>query len=149
MSSLNLVQVIGNVGKDPEIRSLGSGGGRVANFSVATSDRWKDKNTGQVNERTEWHRVACFNEGLIGVIEKYVKKGSKVYISGQLQTRKWQDQQGQDRYSTEIVMRAYRGELVLLGGRQNGDQVENGAEQSAMATATGSTLSDLDDEVPF
>lgn len=112
-NSLNKVMLIGNTGKDPEIRST-SDGRKVANLVIATSETWKDKNSGEKKEKTEWHRVTCFNEGLVGVIESYVKKGTKLYIEGQLQTRKWQDQTGQDKYSTEIVLQGYNCQLTLL-----------------------------------
>ncbi|MGB0718973.1 MAG: single-stranded DNA-binding protein [Bdellovibrionales bacterium] len=117
--SVNKVILVGNVGNDPEIRTF-QNGGRVANLSLATSERWNDKATGEKKERTEWHRVSVLNEGLVKVIESYVKKGSKLYIEGQLETRKWQDQNGQDRYSTEVVLRPYRGELTMLDSRNSG-----------------------------
>jgi len=119
MASVNKVTILGNVGKDPEIRSFPNGG-RVASFSVATSEIWKDKNSGEKKERTEWHKISVLNDALVGVVEKYVKKGSKVYIEGQLETRKWQDKDGVEKYSTEIVLRPYSGEIVLLDSR-NGD----------------------------
>lgn len=118
MSSLNQATIIGNVGNDPEIRSL-DGGTRLANFSIATSEKWKDKNTGEAKERTEWHRVVCWNEGLVGVIEKYVTKGTKVMVQGQLQTRKW-EKDGQDHYSTEIVLTGFDAKLILLGSSGGG-----------------------------
>ncbi len=118
--SVNKVILIGNLGRDPEIRTM-QNGGKVANLSVATSERWRDRNTGDMQERTEWHRVVLFNERLIEVAEKYLRKGSKIYVEGQLQTRKWQDQQGQDRYSTEVVLQRFRGELTMLDGRGDGD----------------------------
>src|SRR6201987_3474535 len=111
--SVNKVILIGNLGKDPEVRRM-QDGRPVVNLSVATSDTWRDKATGERRERTEWHRVVIFNENLCKVVEQYLKKGSKVYIEGQLQTRKWQDQSGQDRYSTEVVLQGFRGELTLL-----------------------------------
>lgn len=117
--SLNKVMLIGNLGADPEIRSF-QNGGRVANLRIATSETWKDKNTGERQERTEWHSVAIFSEGLVGVVERFLRKGSKVYIEGQLQTRKWQDQQGNDRYSTEVVIRGLNGTLTMLDGAQGG-----------------------------
>jgi single-strand DNA-binding protein len=117
--SLNKVMLIGNLGADPEIRSF-QNGGRVANLRIATSETWKDRNTGERQERTEWHTVAIFSEGLVNVVENYLKKGSKVFIEGQLQTRKWQDQQGNDRYSTEVVLRGYGGTLTMLDGRGEG-----------------------------
>ena len=123
--SLNKVMLIGNLGADPEVRSF-QNGGKVANLRIATSETWKDRNTGERQERTEWHTVAIFSEGLVNVCENYLRKGSKVFIEGQLQTRKWQDQSGNDRYSTEVVLR-YNGTLTMLDGR------ENQAEQVATA----------------
>lgn len=117
--SLNKVMIIGNLGADPEIRSF-QNGGRVANLRIATSENWKDKATGERREKTEWHTVAIFSEGLVGVVERYVKKGSKVFIEGKLQTRKWQDQNGQDRYSTEIVIQGLGGTLTMLDGASGG-----------------------------
>lgn len=114
--SLNKALIIGNVGKDPEIRSMQSGD-TVASFSVATSESWKDKSSGERKEKTEWHRISCFNQGLNKVIQNYVKKGSKIYLEGQIETRKWTDKDGVEKYSTEIVLRPFRGELVLLGGK--------------------------------
>ena len=123
--SLNKVQILGNLGQDPEVRSFPNGG-RVANLSIATSETWKDKNTGEKRERTEWHRVSIMADGLVGVADRYLKKGSEVYIEGQLETRKWQDQSGQDRYTTEIVLRPYSGQLIMLDGRPGGDGRANG-----------------------
>ena len=117
--SLNKVMIIGNLGRDPEIRSF-SNGGKVANLRIATSETWKDKTTGEKKERTEWHTVSIMNEGLVGVVERYLKKGSKVYIEGQLETRKWQDQSGADKYSTEIVLRGFGGTLQMLDGKSGG-----------------------------
>ena len=117
--SLNKVMLIGNLGADPEIRSF-QNGGKVANLRIATSESWKDRNTGERQERTEWHSVAIFSEGLVDVVERYLKKGSKVYIEGQLQTRKWQDQQGNDRYSTEVVIRGFNGSLIMLDSQGGG-----------------------------
>lgn len=122
--SLNKVTLIGNVGADPEIRDLQSGNA-VANISLATSESWKDKNTGEKKERTEWHRVVVWNDGLVEVIEKYVKKGSKLYIEGQMQTRKWQDQDGNDRYSTEVVLTGFDAKLLLLGDPRTGERDPN------------------------
>ena len=172
--SVNKVILVGNLGNDPEARSLNNGG-EVVNLSVATSERWNDRE-GQRQERTEWHRVVIFNENLAKVAKQYLRKGSSVYLEGQLQTRKWQDQNGQDRYSTEVVLQRFRGELVLLGGREGGgggsgswDQEERGnfsggqsssggygrATGSAAASSSGTGRaqtpfdSDLDDDVPF
>lgn len=117
--SVNKVILVGNLGNDPEVRNLPSGG-KVVNLSIATSDQWRDKNTGERKERTEWHRVVIFSEGLVRVAEQYLRKGSKVYVEGALQTRKWQDQQGQDRYSTEIVLQGFNSTLTMLDGRGEG-----------------------------
>lgn len=114
--SVNKVIIVGNLGRDPEVRTF-QNGGKVCNLRIATSENWKDRNTGERRERTEWHSVAIFSEPLARIAEQYLRKGSKVYIEGQLETRKWQDQSGQDRYSTEVVLRPYRGELTLLDGR--------------------------------
>ncbi|HRV63461.1 single-stranded DNA-binding protein [Albidovulum sp.] len=117
--SVNKVIIVGNLGRDPEVRSFPNGG-KVCNLRIATSENWRDRNTGERKERTEWHSVAIFSEPLAKIAEQYLRKGSKVYIEGQLETRKWQDQSGQDRYTTEIVLRPYRGELTLLDGRDGG-----------------------------
>ena len=117
--SVNKVILIGNLGRDPEMRST-QDGRKIANFSIATSESWKDRNTGERREKTEWHRVVCFSEGLNRVIEQYVKKGSKVYVEGQLQTRKWQDQSGQEKYTTEVVLQGFNGTLTLLDSRGGG-----------------------------
>jgi single-strand DNA-binding protein len=117
--SVNKVILVGNLGRDPEVRSF-QNGGKVVNLRLATSETWKDRNTGERKERTEWHSVAIFNENLARIAEQYLRKGSKVYVEGQLETRKWQDQSGQDRYTTEVVLRQYRGELTLLDGRGEG-----------------------------
>ncbi len=117
--SVNKVILIGNLGRDPEVRSMQSGG-KVCNLSVATSESWKDRASGERKERTEWHRVVIFNENLIQIAERYLKKGSKVYLEGQIETRKWSDQSGQERFSTEVVLRPYRGELTLLDSREGG-----------------------------
>lgn len=157
--SVNKVILVGNLGADPEIRRT-QDGRPIANLSIATSESWRDKNTGERREKTEWHRVVVFNEGLCKVIESYVKKGSKVYLEGQLQTRKWQDQNGQDRYSTEVVLQGFNGTLTMLDSRSEGGQ---GAGQSSGGNDYGSRPadgpssgapapmggSDLDDEIPF
>lgn len=118
--SVNKVILIGNLGRDPEVRSF-QNGGKVCNLRIATSETWKDRNTGERKERTEWHSVAIFNEGLVRVAEQYLRKGSKVYVEGQLQTRKWQDQSGQDRYSTEVVLQGFGSTLTMLDGRSGGE----------------------------
>ncbi|QPL41002.1 single-stranded DNA-binding protein [Erythrobacter sp. A30-3] len=171
--SLNKVMLIGNLGADPEIRSF-QNGGKVANLRIATSETWKDRNTGERQERTEWHTVAIFSEGLVGVVERFLRKGSKVYIEGQLQTRKWQDQSGNDRYSTEVVIRGMNGSLTMLDGAQGGsgggggqrgggsswDQGGGGSSGSwnqggesssggARSSGGGSNYDDLDDDIPF
>lgn len=123
--SVNKVILVGNLGADPEVRNLPSGG-KVVNLSIATSENWKDKNTGERREKTEWHRVVIFSEGLTRVAESYLKKGSKVYIEGQLQTRKWQDQSGADKYSTEVVLQGFNSNLTLLDGRGDGQGAGDG-----------------------
>lgn len=147
--SVNKVILIGNVGRDPEVKAT-AGGNRFANLSVATSESWKDKATGEKRERTEWHRVVIWNEGLVGVVERYVKKGSKIYLEGQLETRKWTDQNGQERYSTEVVLRPFRGEIVLLDGRAGDGGGERPATGGGGAPAGQSAAGMLpDDEIPF
>ena len=116
--SVNKVILLGNLGKDPEIRSMSSGN-KVASFSIATSKRWKDKATQEQKDKTSWHNIAVFGDGLVGIVEKYVKKGSKIYVEGELQTRKWQDQAGNDRYTTEVVLQGYNCNLTLLDSRSN------------------------------
>jgi single-strand DNA-binding protein len=150
MSSLNKVMLIGNVGADPDIKAF-QNGGKVANLRLATSETWKDKNTGEKKERTEWHSIAVFNEGLVSVIERFVKKGSKLYVEGQLQTRKWQDQLGADRYSTEIVLKPYNGTLVLLGERGGNTQASGSGwyQQQASSGGNAPNHDDLDDDIPF
>ncbi|MEM6622973.1 MAG: single-stranded DNA-binding protein [Pseudomonadota bacterium] len=142
MSSVNKVTILGNLGQDPEIRSF-QNSGRVANLSVATSEKWKDKNTGERKERTEWHRVAVMADHLVGVCERYLRKGSKVYLEGQLETRKWQDQSGQDRYSTEIVLRPYKGEIVML------DKQEQTQRRDYKGAPGYDAQAPLDDEIGF
>lgn len=151
--SLNKVQLIGNLGADPEIRSTNDGR-KIANLRIATSESWRDKATGERREKTEWHRVTIFNEGLAGVVEKYLSKGDKVYIEGQLQTRKWQDREtGADRYSTEIVLQAFNGTLTMLqtkGGGNGGDQDDRGSGLRAeRRQSSASRRNDLDDDIPF
>jgi single-strand DNA-binding protein len=166
--SLNKVMLIGNLGADPEIRSFNNGG-KVANLRIATSEQWKDKATGERKEKTEWHTVAIFSEGLVSVVERYLKKGSKVFVEGKLQTRKWQDQNGQDRYSTEIVIQGLGGTLTMLdgpgggagggggsygGGRSGGgggggwDQ-GGGSSGGGGGAPAGGGYDDLDDDIPF
>ena len=156
--SVNKVILIGNLGKDPEIRTF-QNGGKVCNFSIATSENWKDRNTGERQERTQWHNIAIFSEPISNVAEQYLKKGSKVYIEGQLETRKWQDQSGNDRYSTEVVIRPYGGSLTMLDSRSDGyglssdqESVQNQmSKPSSMQTEPNDSegIGDLDDEIPF
>ncbi len=155
--SVNKVILVGNLGRDPEIRST-QDGLRIANLSVATSESWRDKNSGERKEKTEWHRVAVFNERLVDVIEKYLKKGSKVYVEGALQTRKWTDNSGQERYTTEVVLQRYRGELTMLDGRGGGGEgfASDMSEEDAPAPRMGAprqsrapSSQELDDEIPF
>ena len=166
--SVNKVILIGNLGRDPEVRSFPNGG-KVCNLRIATSENWKDRNTGERREKTEWHSVAIFSEPLIRVAEQYLRKGSKIYVEGQLETRKWQDQNGQDRYSTEVALRPYRSELTMLDGRNDGggggggyggggndyggggsygggNQGGGGSSQGGFG---GGGPSDMDDEIPF
>ena len=168
--SVNKVILIGNLGSDPEVRSF-QNGGKVCNLRIATSENWKDKNTGERKEKTEWHSVAIFQEGLVRIAEQYLRKGSKVYIEGQLQTRKWQDQSGQDKYSTEVVLQGFGGTLTMLDGRDGGDSGGGGGasggggssydnrQDSGYDSGYGGGPSqgggssapsrDLDDEIPF
>ena len=145
--SVNKVILIGNLGKDPEVRSMQSGG-KVCNLSVATSESWKDKMSGERKDRTEWHRVVIFNENLISVAERFLKKGSKVYLEGALQTRKWQDKEGQDKYSTEIVLNRFNGTMVMLDGRSGGEGGHAGARGTSEAPASFQR-DEMDDEIPF
>ena len=156
VGSVNKVILLGRLGKDPEIRSMQSGK-KVANFGIATSKRWKDRETQEQKESTTWHNIVVFNEGLVGIIEQYVKKGSQIYIEGELQTRKWQDKDGNDRLTTEVVLQPYNSNLTLLGGRnnsqtnsdnserieQNGDSSDNSFESQT------SDSEDLDEDIPF
>ena len=155
MSSVNKVILLGNLGKDPDIRSMQSGK-KMASFSIATSKRWKDKNTQEQKENTSWHNIVVFNEGLVDVIEKYVKKGSKIYVEGELSTRKYQDKEGNDRYTTEVVLQGYNSTLTMLGSNssntssqesqissQKDDQIDSNFE------STASDSSNTDDDIPF
>jgi len=160
--SVNKVILVGNLGRDPEIRSM-QDGNRVANLSVATSESWRDKTSGERREKTEWHRVVVFNDHLVGIIEKFLRKGSKIYLEGQLQTRKWTDQSGVEKYSTEVVLQRYRGELTMLDGRGGGEGAgdfggsSGGADYSSGGGSGGSgggrapapAGADMDDEIPF
>ena len=168
--SVNKVILIGNLGRDPEIRTF-QNGGKVANLRIATSEQWKDRNTGERREKTEWHSVAIMSEGLVNVVERYLKKGAKVYVEGQLETRKWQDQSGQDRYTTEVVIRNFGGTLQMLDGRGEGGGggqggsggpggfgggyddyrggPSGGGTSSGGGAPAGGGRSDYDDEIPF
>ncbi|MDE2198516.1 MAG: single-stranded DNA-binding protein [Rhodospirillales bacterium] len=162
--SVNKVTLVGNVGKDPEIRTS-QDGTKIVNFSLATSETWNDRASGERKERTEWHRVVVFNDRIADVVEKYVRKGSKLYIEGALQTRKWTDQSGQEKYTTEVVIGRFKGELVMLDGRSGGGESEGGYQprersapsRAAAAPSRGSAApsweapqgGDLDDEIPF
>jgi len=162
--SVNKAIIIGRLGRDPEVRSF-SNGGKVCNLSVATSEKWKDRNSGERKERTEWHRVTIHAEGLIGIAEQFLRKGSNVYLEGQIETRKYQDQSGQDRYTTEVVLRPYNGTLTLLDGRRDGDGGgscgDYGGEQGGGSSGNSGSGSgygsggrpsggeDLSDEIPF
>ncbi len=160
--SVNKVILIGNLGADPEVRSF-QNGGKVCNLRIATSERWKDRNTGENQERTQWHQVAIFSEPLVRVAEQYLRKGSKVYIEGQLETRKWQDQSGADRYSTEVVLRPYRSELTMLdsrgegaggysgggGGQSYGAPAQGGGYDQNAPSSPAPSSNTLDDEIPF
>ena len=162
--SLNRVELIGNVGKEPEIRST-SDGRRIASFSIATSERWTDRNSGEKKERTSWHSCVVFNEHLVPIVEQYVRKGSKLYVSGAMQTRKWTDQQGQDRYTTEVVLQQYRGEIILLGDSQSNRPPAADSDEgygstslpysarhnnpSAVGGGRVSRDDDLSDDIPF
>lgn len=154
--SVNKVILVGSLGADPEIRATNSGD-RIANLRVATSETWKDKGTGDRKEKTEWHRVVIFNDNLVKVAESYLRKGSKVYIEGSIQTRKWTDQSGVEKFSTEIVLQKFRGELTLLDGKRDGSAgaADSGSSESMAGSRGGRAPSrdefhaDLDDEIPF
>jgi len=149
--SLNKVQLIGRLGADPEIKQMVNGK-NVARLSIATSQSWKDKSTGERKEKTEWHRVVIFNEGLVNIVQQYLKKGANVYLEGQLSTRKWKDEKsGQDRYSTEVVLQGYNSSLTMLGGKTNSNNSnEISQEKSSLPNdQVSQDNSDLDDEIPF
>ena len=155
VGSVNKVILIGNLGRDPDIRSMQSGN-KMASFSIATSKRWKDKSTQEQKEKTSWHNIVVFGDGLVSIIEQYVKKGSKVYIEGELQTRKWQDQEGKDRYTTEVILQGYNCNLTLLDSRNaNNSNTENqlnsqNADTQSENTISQNTDSSLeDDDIPF
>jgi single-strand DNA-binding protein len=149
--SVNKVLLIGRLGADPEIKQMVNGKS-VARLSLATSQSWKDKNTGEKKEKTEWHRIVVFNEGLVNVVQQYLKKGAQVYIEGQLSTRKWKDEQsGQDKYSTEIIIQGYNSSLTMLGGGGRGIQNDSSSETISKNSDEASQIeqNDLDDEIPF
>ena len=152
VGSVNKVILLGNLGRDPDIRSMQSGS-KMASFSIATSKRWKDKNTQEQKEKTSWHNIVVFGDGLVDIVEKYVKKGSKIYIEGELQTRKWEDQDGKDRYTTEIVLQGYNSTLTLLDSKGTDSSISDKNEQENSNKIANSTpeeqKSDLDDEIPF
>lgn len=145
--SLNKVTLLGNVGKDPEIRSSNDGR-EIATFSLATSDTWKDKATGEKRERTEWHRIVIFSDGLVGVVKNYVKKGTKLYIEGSLQTRKWVDNTGIEKYTTEIVLQNFNSALILLDSKGSEDYLDDSSKPNKSTPSTFNH-SELDDEIPF
>ncbi len=157
--SVNKVILVGNLGRDPEVR-MTQNNQKIVQLSVATSERWRDRASGETQERTEWHRVVIFNENLADVAERFLRKGRTVYLEGQLQTRKWQDQSGQDRYTTEVVLGRFRGELVLLGGRDDAGAVEGGGARSlgggrdddyggGRGGGRPAASNDFDDDIPF
>jgi len=154
--SVNKVILLGNLGRDPEIRSMQSGK-KMASFSIATSKRWKDRNTQEQKENTSWHNIVVFNEGLVDVIEKYIKKGSKIYVEGELSTRKYQDKDGNDRYTTEVVLQGYNSTLTMLDSRNSGStSIEEAPNSSSLDSKLEDTLDsqvsdsqDLDDDIPF
>ena len=157
VGSVNKVILLGNLGRDPEIRSMQSGN-KMASFSIATSKRWKDKTTNEQKAKTSWHNIVVFGDGLVDIIEKYVKKGSKIYIEGELQTRKWQDQKGNDRYTTEIVLQGYNSNLTLLDSRNSTNQqiesnqdsnTDNDIQANDQPKLEKKESSDLDDDIPF
>ncbi len=146
--SVNKVILVGNLGADPDVRST-KDGRPVVNLSVATSENWRDKNSGERREKTEWHRVVIFSEGLCRIAEQYLKKGSKVYLEGQLQTRKWQDDNGNDRYTTEVVLQNYGGVMTMLDTRNSGGDFQAVSNDSAPMEAFGSGGGEINDDIPF
>jgi len=156
VGSVNKVILLGNLGRDPEIRSMQSGS-KMANFSIATSKRWKDRNTQEQKEKTSWHNIVIFGDGLVDIVEKYVKKGSKIYVEGELQTRKWQDKDGNDRYTTEVILQGYNCNLTLLDSRNSNSQVSDNSqemdqskpiEDNSFGNKSGDS-DDLDEDIPF
>ena len=152
VGSVNKVILLGNLGRDPEIRSMQSGG-KMASFSIATSKRWKDRNTQEQKEKTSWHNVVVFGDGLVKIVENYVKKGSKIYVEGELQTRKWQDQDGNDKYTTEVILQGYNSNLTLLDSRNNTNQSSEITQESSIADekteSQTSDSEDLEEDIPF
>ena len=150
--SVNKVIIMGNLGKDPEIRNFPNGG-RVCNFSVATSESWRDKNSGEKQERTQWHNISILSEPLVNIAERFLKKGSKVYLEGQLETRKWQDNSGSDRYSTEVVLRPYKGEITLIDNKADSNMtnepINNNQMDKIQENNVSPNVDDFDDEIPF
>ena len=150
--SVNKVIIMGNLGKDPEIRNFPNGG-RVCNFSVATSESWRDKNSGEKQERTQWHNISILSDPLVNIAERFLKKGSKVYLEGQLETRKWQDNSGSDRYSTEVVLRPYKGEITLIDNRTDSNisdgSLNNNQMDEIQENSASPNVDDFDDEIPF
>ena len=150
--SVNKVIIMGNLGKDPEIRNFPNGG-RVCNFSVATSESWRDKNSGEKQERTQWHNISILSDPLVNIAERFLKKGSKVYLEGQLETRKWQDNSGSDRYSTEIVLRPYKGEITLIDNKadsnMSNEPISNNQMDEIEENSVSPNVDDFDDEIPF
>ena len=156
VGSVNKTILLGNLGRDPEIRSMQSGA-KMASFSIATSKRWKDRNTQEQKEKTSWHNIVVFGDGLVDIVEKYVKKGSKIYIEGELQTRKWQDKDGNDRYTTEVILQGYNCNLTLLDSRNNTQNLSDNSEESDNAKqiddssfgANDNDSNDLEEDIPF
>ena len=147
--SLNKVQLIGRLGADPEVKQMVNGKS-VARLSLATSQSWKDKNTGEKKEKTEWHRIVVFNEGLVNVVQQYLKKGAQIYVEGQLSTRKWKDEQtGQDKFSTEIVLQGYNSTLTMLGGSNSNNIASSSNKNNDFDQTNQQSNNDLDDEIPF
>ena len=156
VGSVNKAILLGNLGRDPEIRSMQSGA-KMASFSIATSKRWKDRNTQEQKEKTSWHNIVVFGDGLVDIVEKYVKKGSKIYVEGEIQTRKWQDKDGNDRYTTEVILQGYNSNLTLLDSRNNPQMSSNNSDQmdqsksiedNSLGSQTGDS-DDLDEDIPF
>jgi len=156
VGSVNKVILLGNLGRDPDIRSMQSGS-KMASFSIATSKRWKDKATQEQREKTSWHNIVVFGDGLVDIVEKYVKKGSKIYVEGELQTRKWQDQEGNDKYTTEVILQGYNCNLTLLDSRNTGSQISSEDKPNDLQTSTNNdsienkntSTDDLEDDIPF